>query len=231
MQCRKRLNNNQRCNFNPDPEETHGYCRYHWGRYNAGLDKYEPENDFHSGFDLNRLANDKQNVHTTIVVNQTLNVIKKLLKESETANGDVLVEIMNECSLSQKACDEMINRYFSNDSIYDLGPNTYKKVLDGLWIKIKQKEYQIRKELYGRLSQELEDNVGTCSQGNISRLANVLNGYGEYIEPPKTLPDIMAEISKDSNVKTRLIKTIKILRERGIEGPEFDSWIEAMLEI
>ena len=231
MQCRKRLNNNQRCNFNSDPEETHGYCRYHWDRYNEGLDDYNLENDFHSGIDLNRLANDKQNVHTTIVVSQTLNVIKRLFENSNFTNEDVLVEIMNECSLSQKACDEMINRYFSNESIYDLGPNTYKKVLNGLWIKIKTKDYSIRKELYERLSQELEDNIGTCAQGNISRLPNVLNGYGEYIEPPKTLSDIMAEISKDTNVKTRLIKTIKILRERKIDGPEFDSWIEAMLEI
>ena len=56
--------------------------------------------------------------------------------------------------------------------------NTLSTIIVKLWSYIKNNEN--KKEMKKRLLEELEDMSGTCSSGFLSRLINVLSGFGEF---------------------------------------------------
>ena len=126
--------------------------------------------------------------------------------------------------------------YFSDAPIYNLESPTFKLVFDGLWSYIQNQKTDLRKDLLLRLDQEIEDNVGTCAQGNLSRLVNVLSGYIEKeinCAPvfEVALSDLMANISKERNFSIRIQKAVSLLEERKVPQEERESWLEAMKDI
>jgi hypothetical protein len=113
---------------------------------------------------------------------------------------------------------------------------TFKLVFDGLWVYIHNQKTDLRNDLITRLHQELEDNVGTCAQGNLSRLVNVLSGYIEKemdCAPvfEVSLSDLMANISKEKNFSIRIQKAVALLEERKVSQNERESWLEAMKDV
>jgi hypothetical protein len=188
--------------------------------------------------DLERFSKDNQNVHTTAAVKRTVDVAKKLISLTYTnpnsKNG--LIEYMKNAKISIKAEENLVEYYFSDTSIYNLETPTFKLVFDGLWIYIQNQKTDLRKDLQIRLDQEVEDNVGTCAQGNLSRLVNVLSGYIEKemgIAPvfEVSLSDLMANIAKEKNFSIRIQKAVALLEERKVPSCERESWLEAMKDI
>jgi len=180
--------------------------------------------------DLESLSKDKQNVHTKPVVEIVLTRAKDLIGFNKNSdNEDVFYYLLSDELLSDKAKENMNSYFYSNDSIYDLPKPTYKMVLQGLWKYIESKSPSIREEMIERLRQELEDNVGTCAQGNISRLTNVLNGYDKKsVEPQLSLSDIMAQIAKEKNPSVRKKKAIETLKKHKVSKDEYEAWMEAI---
>ena len=181
--------------------------------------------------DLGKFANDKENVHTKKVVDVTLERANEMIELCKKKHGseDAFLKLISDSKLSDKAKENMSKYYYSEDGIYNLPKPTYKLVLEGLWLYIESKVLKTRLEMKERLRQELEDNVGTCAQGNLSRLANVLDFYdNKTVEYEAPLPDIMAQISKEKNVSVRKSKALEVLKKRKIPKEEFDAWMEAI---
>jgi hypothetical protein len=179
--------------------------------------------------DLNKFSKDKQNVHTSPMVKRTLNIANILIDiAKKNYCEDSLVEFLHIVNLSEAVKDNLMNYYFSESSIYDLVAPTFKIVFDGLWIYIKKQKIEIQRELIKILAQELNDNVETCAQGNLSRLTNVLSGYIDQPVMEVSLQDSMSEISKEKDTRLRLSKAKKELEKRHIKGEEYHAWLDAM---
>lgn len=146
---------------------------------------------------LLEFVSDRQNVHTNAAVKQTTDIIKRVLEIEVPATfrwnmsrcSKTPGEIIADCRLSINASRVMIDKYTSADDIYGLGRGIYGRLLDSVWHYIKKSED--RKTLRKILKSELEDNVGMCQQGNLSRLANVLAGYLEGVGSCESVSEVL----------------------------------------
>jgi hypothetical protein len=133
--------------------------------------------------ELAKISADPQNVHRHVVVNNTTTILDKILKiavPSEYKWNMATVsktpgEVISECRLTIKAANTMMSKYTSYAHVYNMGDGTYGRVLDCVWQYIRNSKD--KKDLCAIMKVELEDNIGMCEQGNLSRLANVLSGY------------------------------------------------------
>ncbi len=187
---------------------------------------------------LAQFINDKQNVHTNIAVQQTTDIIKRVMKIevprifrwNMTRCSKTPGEIIADCRLSIKASRTMLEKYTSADNIYNLGPGIYGRLLDSVWQYIKNSED--RKTLRTILKSELEDNVGMCQQGNLSRLANVLAGYLEGVGSFESISEVLGRefpklwdidnederIAQGNKILDRLVVTDADTRKAWIDG-------------
>lgn len=182
---------------------------------------------------LAAFVQDKENVHTKEIVDPVMKTAKKLIKYSSkiSKTQDTFKEIICECNLSGEARKQTCLMYYSSDKIYNLKAPTYKLLLDGLWGFILNQKEDIKKELTLRITQELEDNVGTCPAGNISRLINVLTGYIAVTDKQEeSIQDLMAKISKIDDKVRRTEEAKNVLKSKNIPSPEWNAWLEALEE-
>jgi hypothetical protein len=184
--------------------------------------------------DLAAFIQDKENVHTKEVVDPVVKTAKKLIKYSNkiSKTQDTFKEIICNCDLTGESRKQMCLMYYSTDRIYNLKAPTYKLILDGLWGFILHQKEDNKKELTLRLSQELEDSIGTCPAGNISRLINVLTGYIEVsCKQEESIQDLMAKISKIEDKSKRMEEAKNVLKSKKIPEPEWNVWLEALEEV
>lgn len=185
--------------------------------------------------ELARFATDNQNVHTSKTVEMVLETSKKLMKmaKKKPSELDTMAHCFTKCKLSDKARQQMAFMYYSEISIYNLKSPTYRLVMDGIWVYIDSQSEELQKEIIGRLAQELEDNIGMCPQGNLSRLVNVLSGYmdGVGFKVEKSLGDLMLELRDIPNKKEREIKAIKLCKQFKQTSEETKAWIELLTDV
>lgn len=132
---------------------------------------------------LGKFSADAQNVHTTAAVNNTNTILDKILKievpDDYKWNMNTVSktpgEVISECRLTIKAANTMMSKYTSSANVYNLGSGAYGRVLDCVWQYVRNSKDKA--DLCAIFKVELEDNIGMCEQGNLSRLANVLSGY------------------------------------------------------
>jgi hypothetical protein len=185
--------------------------------------------------ELARFATDNQNVHTSKTVEMVLETSKKLMKMAKKKPSvlDTMAHCFTKCKLSDKARQQMAFMYYSEISIYNLKAPTYRFVMDGIWVYIDSQSEELQKEITGRLAQELEDNIGMCPQGNLSRLVNVLSGYmdGVGFKLEKTIQDLMLELRDIPDKKEREVKAIKLCKQFKQTSEETKAWIELLADI
>ena len=187
---------------------------------------------------LERIANDNQNVHTTEMVKQTKEIVKKVLAISVPFEYQWNVywvsktpgEIISNCTLQINPARIMMDKYTLPDDIYEMGPGIYGRVLDGVWQYIKNSKD--KKDLCKILAQELKENVGMCLQGNLSRLCNVLAGYIDGMSQ-ESVAEILgrefAIISQIADYDERFAKGNKILDENNVTDRMIrEEWISAL---
>ena len=187
---------------------------------------------------LQAFAQDSQNVHTTHAVKQTKEIVGRILKipvpESHKWNMNHCSrtpgEIIIVCKLSPSAAWQMTAKYCQADDVYELGRGIYGQVLDCVWQYVKNSEHKT--DLYRILKTEMEDNVGMCAQGNLSRLTNIVAGYMEGVGLQESVAQILGrllpplmEIEDDEE---RLDKAKKIMDEYVVPDTERESWLEAL---
>lgn len=185
--------------------------------------------------ELARFAADSQNVHTTQTVRITKQIVERLLSipvpteykwnasECSKTPGDIIMS----CKLSSKAAWQMTAKYCQNETIYELGEGIYGKVLDGVWQYILSSPDKA--DLCRCLKQEMEDNIGMCAQGNLSRLCNILAGYMEGIGSQESLVEILgrefSKLMEIEDLQTRLAGALRVLKENHVPINDWKPWV------
>lgn len=187
---------------------------------------------------LARIANDNQNVHTQLVVEQTKKNVQEILKipvpedyKWQAARLSMTYKtIIMFCHLSPKSAWQFSSMYCSDATIYDLEPGIFGKVVDGVWQYISNSPD--KKDLKKILSSELRDNIGMCAQGNLSRICNVLQGYLEGIGQKEALNTILGrEFAKLMEVESeieRLNQGKLILFNNNVPEDQWEPWLEPL---
>ena len=189
--------------------------------------------------DLGQFANDNQNIHTTRVVNQTVQMVERILNIkipegyawNQITMSKTCGEIILECKLPVNAASLMLGMYVRNDTIYEMGAGIYGRTLDGVWQYICNSSF--KEDLCKILRQELVDNIGMCMQGNLTRLCNILAGYmegfaGVTLSPVEKLGNEIPKLMEIEDVKERLERGIKILLESGLPEENWAAWLDAL---
>jgi len=189
--------------------------------------------------ELAEFARDNQNVHTTRTVNATKEMVAIILtipvpteyKWNGQECSKTLGEIIMTCRLTPKAAWQMAAKYCQDESIYEFGKGIYGKVLDGVWQYILSSPDKA--DLCRCLKQEMEDNIGMCAQGNLSRLCNILAGYMEGIGSQESVADIlgrlMPKLMEIEDIPTRLRESFRILKENNVPISQWKSWVDPLL--
>jgi hypothetical protein len=187
---------------------------------------------------LARFANDNQNVHTQLVVEQTKKNVAEILKISVPVDyrwqrntlSMTYKTIILFCRLSPKSTWQFTSMYCSDATIYDLEPGIFGKVVDGVWQFIsKSPDKQDLKKI---LTSELRDNIGMCAQGNLSRICNVLQGYLEGIGQKESVSEILGrefpKLMEIENQVEREARGAAILRENNVPENQWENWLEPL---
>lgn len=187
---------------------------------------------------MGAFARDKQNVHTTAAVKQikhNINVIRQIFVPEEyrwnpTKISKTYREIVFDCDLSPKGNWQFASYYCNNAQIYDLEEGIFGIMTDGVWQYIRDSED--KRCLINILKRELEDNIGMCAQGNLSRICNVLSGYLQGIGQQESISTILGrefpklmEIEREPD---RLRQGERILRENNVPEAEWEVWLEPL---
>jgi hypothetical protein len=124
-----------------------------------------------------------------------------------------------------------MKRWYRTATCRTEGDYLYKRVLDGLWFKIKTSP--VKDELVIRLWQEVVDSLGMCCDGHISRLTNVLCGFDEAFAPELTpgekLQNRMAVIaSMEGGIILQTAQALAAFKEFDIPREQWNAWIDAL---
>jgi hypothetical protein len=190
------------------------------------------------GGGLARFVGDAQNVHTTAAVVQTKKIVAKIraipvpegYRWNTTECSKTPFEIGLACSLTPKATWQMISQYAQDTAIYDIEPGIYGKVLDGVWQFTKTSPE--KESLCKVIKQEMEDNVGMCAQGNLSRICNVLAGYMEGVGSQESITEILGRLLPPlmsiEDATERMDAARKILADNKLPREEWYEWLDAL---
>lgn len=190
---------------------------------------------------LAALARDSQNVHTTVVVEQTNKGLDKLLEASKENKpmrspdwfaARWLLRNYGGWNVVQRVVNDMQEWY---NRSYCKAPNDYlyQRALDGLYLTIqKTQDNDLKLELYKRVFEECYESVGMCCEGHISRLCNVLVGFDEAFAPPVPFGEILqskmaaiAALEVDTEEKVR--QATAFFNEFAVPEPQRAAWLEA----
>lgn len=185
--------------------------------------------------DLQRLALDKQNVHTEAVNKQTSDAQKYLL-ETSVPNGEKTVDEIwsawsGQNTKQRKKVVRDIEKWYETADCVKMKDWLYKRMLDGLWARIKT--HKEREELTKRLWEEASESVGKCCQGHLSRLTNVLVGFMDEVKAEVPIGEILQQkmsviASQDIRVEEKVAAAWAVFEELKIPMDQRDAWIEAL---
>ena len=205
--------------------------------FNRVIAQQQPFNQENNG--LQAFVNDNQNIHTAVVVDKVKVMVEKIIKitvpsEYETDTLKTTAEIILECNLSKRAASQMMSKYCSDESIYELGEGIYASVLNSIWQYIKASSDA--NDLKKILATEMEDNIGMCAQGNLSRLCNILSGYVDGIDADvkstnQILGDRLAELIEITDEIERIKMAETILTELDVPKDDWTIWITPLMDV
>ena len=192
--------------------------------------------------ELRTIAQDRQNVHTRVVSQQT------------NRGLDTLLEVQRRINVSMRSPEWFASRWlqrgygpwlavaptvtdmmhwYTQRSCRENNDHLYKRTLDGLFMKIKTLPSEdIKAELYKRTFEECFESIGLCCDGHISRLCNVLVGFDDAFTPPVAFGEILqnkmaALFAMDIPTEEKLIQAIAFFNEFAVPEAERTPWLEA----
>ena len=193
--------------------------------------------------ELENFSRDTQNIHTRVVTQQTTAALDILLNANVPSDQNTLSEL-NTCfkglvidSRVKTSIDKIgeicrdIKRWYKVGTCRMEGDFLYKRTLDGLWSKMKTSA--LRKELELRLWQEMEDSLGMCCDGHISRLTNVLSGFDDAFAPQLSLAEQlqnrMAVIAgMEGGIILQVAEAMAAFKELKLPQEEWEAWVDAL---
>ena len=188
--------------------------------------------------ELGQLANDNQNIHKLIVVQKVKDTVTKILKiqvpiEYHSDTLKTLGEIILDCKLSKKAAQQMTVFYCNDSDIYELGKGIYANVLNAIWQYIKSSDNS--EDLKKILRNEMEDNIGMCAHGNLSRICNILSGYLDgLVVDTRSSNEIIGtkfvELMDLEDINERIVQARAFLDLHKIPKNEWREWLLPLVE-
>jgi hypothetical protein len=188
--------------------------------------------------DLQRLARDRQNVHTAAVVQQT-NAGEEKLLAVRTDGRPVGLRVLR-CFAARggslggvlRVAND-VEHWYNHGTCRTPGDRLYARVLEGLWTLIEQQPAEVRAELKERLWEEASESVGMCTEGHLGRLVNVMVGFDDAFQPRKSVGESVqekiAEISgMDIPTDEKVSLARKFLTELAISAEEQTPWLDAL---
>ena len=197
--------------------------------------------------ELERLAADRQNVHTTAVSKQMTAGLAILVaadpgpppkgedstvKKIVSAFASVLDEDPSSVNILAIKRDLTSMWKRSQESRTAANPINYHKALRGLWAKINSYTGDTHKELIQRLWEECLESVDMCTMGHLARLTNVMVGYEEEFKQEEPIGEKiqrrMAEIAgMDVEYDEQIRLATEFLEEHEVEAEKQREWLSA----
>jgi hypothetical protein len=194
---------------------------------------------------LAEIAADRQNIHTTEVMKKfkdMVELIRKIEVPEEyrwnmTKVSKTMSEIISECELTPQAAWQFSSKYCSDETIYDMENGIFGKLMDSVWQHVKNLEDPA--SLKQIVKEELEMNIGTCAQGNLTRVANILVGILDGLDPQeesrlekigKAINDVRRTLTMDMSRSQIVLATMKVLVPFGMTADEMKPWVQAVVD-
>ena len=200
--------------------------------------------------DLGAISKDGQSVHVREIEKNTGDGIHVLSNIEVPKGNNTLMEIYNAFRSTIFGDEYQVNPqgvkvklkmvvndmrdWESREKVMSTVDNIYKKVLRGLWVKIKSYEHELRCELIKRLWEECSESVGMCADGHVGRLVNVLIGFDDdfksKITPMEYFQNNMALISQNTlaPMTFKLEHARKLMDDIGMPEEQRAAWIDAL---
>jgi hypothetical protein len=194
---------------------------------------------------LAEIAADRQNIHTSEVMNKfkkMVELIRKIEVPEEyrwnmTKVSKTMSEIISECQLTPQAAWQFSSKYCSDETIFDMENGIFGKLMDSVWQHVKNLEDPA--SLKQIVKEELEMNIGTCAQGNLTRVANILVGILDGLDPQeesrlhkigKVIADVRRTLTTAMTRSEIVLATMKVLVPFGMTAEEMKPWVDAVLD-
>lgn len=195
---------------------------------------------------LAEIAGDNQNIHTTEVVKKFKDMVERIRKIdvpeeyrwNMTKVSKTMAEVISECELTPQAAFQFSSKYCAADTIYEMEEGIFGKLMDSVWQHVKNSDDP--SELKKIVKEELEMNIGMCAQGNITRVANILVGILEGLDPQeesrlekigKVINDVRRTLTTAMTRSQIVLATMKALVPFGMTADEMKPWVEAVADI
>jgi len=195
---------------------------------------------------LAEIAADRQNIHTTEVMNKFKKMVE-LIRNIEvpeeyrwnmTKVSKTMSEIIAECQLTPQAALQFSSKYCSDETIFDMENGIFGKLIDSVWQHVKNLEDPA--SLKQIVKEELEMNIGTCAQGNLTRVANILVGILDGLDPQeesrlekigKAINNVRRTLTVGMTRSEIVLATMKALVPFGMTAAEMKPWVDAVADI
>lgn len=176
--------------------------------------------------ELERLAQDSQNVHTGPVNKQTRENEKILLATEVPSDPHTLEEISNKIKDVRILRD--ITKWYNVKSCRKPDDYLYRRLLDALWIWIRDNP-----ELLKRFHEEATESLKMCCEGHISRLCNVMVGFDDAFKPPVSTGELLQQkisaiAGSELSIEYKVGEVWIVFEELGIPMEDRSAWIEAL---
>ena len=127
----------------------------------------------------------------------------------------------------------MMAIYCGDDNIYGMGVGIYARVLNSVWQYIKASPDA--EDLKKILASEMEDNIGMCAQGNLSRICNILSGYveginGEVKSRNELIGGLLSALMNIEDQEERVSRARQILEEHNMPQQDREHWIGPLMD-
>ena len=189
--------------------------------------------------ELKKFVEDRQNVHTRIISNQTDKSMKiidlTLVPIGQKTIGEIVMAWM-ESGINWAEIEPVykdMESWGKESTIYSVNDYLYRKTLRSLWALIKSYKNDTYNELLKRLWEECKDSVEMCGQGHITRLANVMVGFHEgFLTPKSTKEEFQETISNiaandNISIKEKTEQAIILMNSINMPEEERTAWLEA----
>jgi hypothetical protein len=128
-----------------------------------------------------QVYNDGQNVHNQTIQLSLKCSLEKITTQKFNINAETIqAEIANDDVLTRET-KQLINQFCNNTEIHSLLLLSFQDVLEYVWETIKRFDKDKQKEIKHIMNQEMNDSVGMCFTGRVSRLINCLNGFSDLV--------------------------------------------------
>lgn len=181
------------------------------------------------GIHLPAFAVDPQNIHRSSVQEATKAAVLSILKRPVPVGQNTLAEITDAMPAVENRAllVETFTRDYGLTRAFDI---SYSEVADRIWAFIASHEERI--ELTKRLSEEVGEGLGTCSNGKMARLINVVRGFDEELTllTPPTRDLFQTRMAKVFvlPVAERESAARRLFAEFHVPDAEQAPWLEAL---